>query len=54
MALRQYFPISIAVFVLVYAAARYFFVPFAPFALILLTGETLLGFELENPKPPVS
>jgi hypothetical protein len=50
MALRQYFPISVAVFVLLFAATRYFSVPFAPFALILLAGETLLGFELDNHK----
>jgi hypothetical protein len=50
MALRQYFPISVAVFVLVLAATRYFSVPFAPFALALLTGETLLGFQIEDHK----
>jgi len=50
MALRQYFPLSLAVFVLVFAIARYFSVPFAPFAVILLAGETLLGFQMEDHK----
>ena len=50
MALRQYFPLSIAIFILVYAATRYFSVPFGPFALILLAGETLLGFQVEDHK----
>jgi len=48
MALRSYFPLSIAVFVLVMAITRYFSVPFAPFAVILLAGETLLGFQVED------
>jgi len=48
MALRQYFPVSLAVFVSVYAFTRYFAIPFAPFAVILLAGETLLGFQVED------
>lgn len=48
MALRQYFPISMAIFVLTYAATKYYAVPFAPFAVILLAGETLLGFQVED------
>lgn len=48
MALRQYFPLSVAIFVLMFALTRYFNVPFAPFALILLAGETLLGFQVED------
>lgn len=50
MTLRQYFPLSIAVFVLVIALAAVFHVPILPFALILLTGETLLGFQIEDHK----
>jgi len=50
MTLRQYFPISVAVFVLVVAVAIYFRVPIAPFALILLAAETLLGFQIEDHK----
>ena len=52
MTLRQYVPLSIAVFVLVFAAARSLDVPFAPFALILLFGETLLGFQVEDHRVP--
>lgn len=50
MTLKQYFPISVAVFVLVVAAAVYFNVPILPFAVILLAGETLLGFEIDDHK----
>jgi len=50
MTLKQYFPISVGVFVLAGALAHYFSVPFAPFAAILLAGETLLGFQLEDHK----
>ena len=52
MRLRYYFPISVAVFVLVVAAARYFSFPILPFAVILLVGETLLGFQVEDHKVP--
>jgi hypothetical protein len=52
MRLRYYFPISVAVFALVAGAALYFSVPIAPFAAILLVGETLLGFQLEDHKVP--
>jgi hypothetical protein len=52
MRLKHYFPISVAVFVMFILAAHYFSVPAAPFALILLTGETLLGFQLEDHKVP--
>ena len=48
MALRHYFPISVGVFVLVVAMARYFAMPVMPFAVIVLAGETLLGFQLED------
>jgi hypothetical protein len=50
MTVKQYFPISVAVFVALGAVAHHFSVPFAPFAAILLTGETLLGFQLEDHK----
>lgn len=50
MTLKRYFEISVAVFVLVVAAAIYFHVPVLPFAVILLTGETLLGFQVEDHK----
>lgn len=50
MPIKYYFPISIALFVMVVALARYFVVPVAPFAVVLLAGETLLGFQLEDHK----
>ncbi|MGD1095784.1 MAG: hypothetical protein ABSB35_27800 [Bryobacteraceae bacterium] len=52
MALKTYFPISIAFFVLVVGGAIYYSAPILPFALILLAGETLLGFQLEDHKVP--
>jgi hypothetical protein len=50
MPIKHYFPISVALFILTVALARYFVVPVAPFAFILLAGETLLGFQLEDHK----
>ena len=50
MLLKQYIPISIGVFVLVLLAARYYSVPIAPFALVLLVGETIIGLQLEDQK----
>ena len=48
MTLKRYFPVSVAFFVLVVALAWHFEAPVLPFALILLTGETLMGFQLED------
>ena len=50
MLLRHYFPLSVGIFVLVVSAAHYFSVPIAPFAVLLLAGVTLLGFQLEDHK----
>lgn len=50
MTLKQYFAISVAVFVLAVVGVAYFNVPIAPFAIILLAGETLLGFQVEDHK----
>jgi len=50
MTLRQYFPLSLAVFALVITVATIFHVPILPFAAILLAGETLLGFQIEDHK----
>jgi len=50
MSLRLYFLISLVVFVAVVAGASYFNVPILPFALIVLAGETLLGFQVEDHK----
>ena len=52
MRLRQYIPVSVGMFVFVIAAARYFSFPVLPFAVILLAGETLLGFQVEDHKVP--
>ena len=52
MTLKKYFPISVAVFALVIGIPVYFHLPVAPFALILLAGETLLGFQVEDHKVP--
>jgi hypothetical protein len=50
MVIKQYFPISVGLFVLVIVTAHYFKVPVVPFAVVLLAGETLLGFVLEDHK----
>jgi hypothetical protein len=52
MTIAKYFPISVAVFVAVISAAAYFHAPMLPFALILLVGETLVGFQLEDHRIP--
>jgi len=48
MTIRRYFPISVGIFVLVCALAYLADVPVAPVAIIILVGETIIGFELEN------
>jgi hypothetical protein len=50
MRLRYYFPLSVGVFISVALAAHHFAAPFAPFAALLIVGETLLGFQLEDHK----
>jgi hypothetical protein len=50
MDLKHYVPISVGLFVAVILATRFFGVPFAPFALILLVGETIIGLQLEDQK----
>lgn len=50
MDLKHYVPISIGVFAAVILAARFFGVPFAPFAFVLLVGETIIGCQLEDHK----
>ena len=52
MPLKYYFPISVAVFVLVLATVHHFSVPVIPFAVVLLVGETILGFQVEDHKVP--
>jgi hypothetical protein len=52
MTLRQYFPISAAALVLLIAAVHYLHVPapILPLVFILLVGETLMGFQVEDQK----
>ena len=50
MTVKTYFPISVALLAVVMGVAVHFNVPVAPFAAILLVGETLLGFQLEDHK----
>jgi len=50
MSLKHYFPLSLVVFAAVAVAAHYSKLPVAPFVVILLTGETLMGFQLEDHK----
>jgi hypothetical protein len=50
MPLKHYMPISVGVFALVILTARHYAVPIAPFALILLVGETIIGLQLEDQK----
>ena len=48
MPLKQYIPISIGVFALVLLTARHYSIPVAPFALVLLVGETIIGLQMED------
>jgi len=50
MDLKHYVPISVGVFAAVILATRFFGVPFAPFAFVLLIGETIIGLQLEYGK----
>jgi hypothetical protein len=52
MSVKHYFPLALAVLVLAVALASLFSIPAAPFVVILLVGETLLGFQLEDHKVP--
>jgi hypothetical protein len=50
MTLKNYFLLSVAFFVLTVGALRHLPIPILPFVLILLIGETLLGFQVEDHK----
>ena len=52
MTLKKYFPLSIAVLIGMIAIVRATPAPLAPFIIILLVAETLVGFELEDHKVP--
>jgi len=46
--LKQYVPVSIGVFIAVVLIARYLGIPAAPWALVLLLGETIIGLQVED------
>ncbi len=48
MDLKHYIPMSIGVFAGVILIAQSFAVPIAPFAVVLLVGETLIGLQVEH------
>ncbi len=50
MTLRNYFLLSVGIFVLAIAGLHYLPIPVLPFVLIILVGETLLGFQIEDHK----
>ena len=52
MTLKQYVPLSVMVFAAMVAFVHYTPAPVAPFAIILLAAETLIGFDLEDHKVP--
>jgi hypothetical protein len=52
MTLKQYFPLSIAVLIGMIAIVRETPAPLAPFIIILLAAETMVGFELEDHRVP--
>jgi hypothetical protein len=50
--LKNYFLVSVGIFVLAMADIHYFPIPVLPFVTILLAGETLLGFQVEHHRVP--
>jgi len=48
MNLKQYVPLSIGIFAGGILLARYLGVPFAPFAVVIVFGETLIGLQIEH------
>jgi hypothetical protein len=48
MKLKYYFPISVGVLLLFIGAVHSLSLPVLPFAVLILFGETLLGFQVEN------
>jgi hypothetical protein len=50
MRLKYYFPISVGVFLALIGAVHSLSFPVLPFAVLVLFGETLLGFQVENHK----
>jgi len=52
MSLKNYFLLSVGIFVLAVAGIHYLPIPVMPFVVILLVGETLLGFQIEDHRVP--
>jgi hypothetical protein len=52
MSLKNYFLLSVGIFVLAVAGLHYLPIPVLPFVVILLVGETLLGFQVEDHRVP--
>ncbi len=52
MTLKIYFLLSVGIFVLAVAGIHYLPIPVLPFVIILLVGETLLGFQVEDHRVP--
>jgi hypothetical protein len=52
MTIKQYFPLSVLAFASVVTGVHNLPFPVAPFAVILLVAETLIGFQLEDHKIP--
>jgi hypothetical protein len=50
MTVKQYFFISVAVFIATVVGVSYLGYPVAPFAIILLFAETLVAFQMEDHK----
>jgi hypothetical protein len=50
MKLKNYFPISVGVFLMLIGAVHFLTLPVLPFAVLILLGETLLGIQVENHK----
>ena len=52
MSLKNYFLWSVGIFVLAVAGIHYLPIPVLPFVIILVMGETLLGFQVEDHRVP--
>jgi hypothetical protein len=52
MTLKNYFLFSVGVFILAGVVIHYLPIPVLPFVIILLVGETLLGFQVEDHRVP--
>ncbi len=52
MSLKNYFLVSVGIFVLAIVGLHYLPIPVLPFVIIMLIGETLLGFQVEDHRVP--